>query len=140
MYITFSGFIVLQVVNLQAELSYLHSHLAQMELPQPPPLPPPQSTSAPPIFSIADLPSATAAMATNPTTYDLASLFDPLAQASWAMQQRVLDPRQYMGGGAPSTAGADIQGVARDLSRRHGTPPSPPASASNASPSLSLSK
>ncbi|KAG5014169.1 hypothetical protein AAZX31_09G246700 [Glycine max] len=132
-----------QVVSLQAELSYLHGHLAQMELPQPPPpLPLPQTMVAPPPgFLIADLPSATVAAAAA-TTYDLSSLFDPLGQTSWAMQQRAIDPRQYNMAAAPSTAttGADIQAVASDIPHRHGSPPSPPASSSNASPSLSLSK
>ncbi|TKY65602.1 LOB domain-containing protein 18 [Spatholobus suberectus] len=111
-----------QVVSLQAELSYLHGHLAQMELPQPPPPPP---AAAPPVFSIADLPAATTVAM--PATYDLASLFDPMGQASWAMQQRAMDPRHYMAA-APSTTSADLQAVARDLSRRHGSPPTPPAS------------
>ncbi|KAG4925440.1 hypothetical protein JHK87_050980 [Glycine soja] len=132
-----------QLVSLQAELSYLHGHLAQMELPQPsPPPPPPQTTAAPPSgFSIADLPPATVA-AVPATTYDLSSLFDPLGQTSWAMQQRAIDLRQYLAAAAaPSTtSGADIQAVARDIPHRHGSPPSPPASSSNASPSLSHSK
>ncbi|RDY08006.1 LOB domain-containing protein 30, partial [Mucuna pruriens] len=125
------------VVSLQAELSYLHGHLAHMELPQPPP-PPTATAAAAPVFSIADLPSATVAAV--PATYDLSSLFDPMGQGSWAMQQRAMDPRQYMGAAPSTTTGAELQAVARDISHRHGSPPTPPASSSNASPSLSLSK
>ncbi|XP_029127975.1 LOB domain-containing protein 18 [Cajanus cajan] len=114
-----------QAANLQAELSYLHGHLAQMEVSHPPPTPPPQQAAAPPVFSMADLPATTMAAAI-PVTYDLSSLFEPMGQSSWAMQQRGMDPRHFMGGGAPSTTTTQ-------------SPPTAPSS-SNASPSLSLSK
>ncbi|CAJ1814535.1 unnamed protein product [Sphenostylis stenocarpa] len=129
------------VVSLQAELSYLQGHLAQMELPQPPPAPTQTvaAAAAPPGFSMADLPAATAA-AVPATTYDLSSLFDPTGQGSWAMQHRAIDPRQYVGAPPSTSTSADVRAVARDLPNRHGSPPSPPASSSNASPSLSLSK
>ncbi|XP_020220072.1 LOB domain-containing protein 18 [Cajanus cajan] len=115
-----------QVANLQAELSYLHGHLTHIEVPHPSPPPTPQPT-APPLFSIADLP-ATATAPAIPVTYDLSSLFEPMGQSSWAMQQRGMDPRHYMGGGAPSTTITQ-------------SPPTAPSS-SNSSPlpSLSLSK
>ncbi|XP_027336940.1 LOB domain-containing protein 18-like [Abrus precatorius] len=127
-----------QVVSLQAELSYLQGHLATLELPQPPPPSSPQATIAPPVISIADLPSAPAS--TVPATYDLSSLFDPMAQnSSWAMQQRPIDPRQYLGSGpsASSGSGGDLQALARELLHRHG---SAPVACSNPSSSHSLSK
>ncbi|ESW11988.1 hypothetical protein PHAVU_008G075900 [Phaseolus vulgaris] len=126
-----------QVVNLQAELSYLQGHFAQMEVPHPPPPPLTQSVATP-RFSVSDLPSTTAAAAAT-ATYDLSSLFDPTGQVSWAMQHRAMDPRQYMGHPPSASTRVNVQAVAGDLSHRHGSPPSPPAS-SNASPSLSLSK
>ncbi|PPR93992.1 hypothetical protein GOBAR_AA26681 [Gossypium barbadense] len=131
------------VVNLQAELSYLQAHLTTLELPSPPPPPPPPSqtlVAAPPL-SISDLPSASSV----PATYDLSSLFDPMvAQTSWAMQQRQIDPRQYGGtGSASSTGSGDLQALARELLHRQGSPhlPCTDASVSPApSPSRSLSK
>ncbi|OMO78599.1 hypothetical protein CCACVL1_14276 [Corchorus capsularis] len=108
-----------QVVNLQAELSYLQAHLATLELPSPPP-PPPASLMAPPPLSISDLPSAS----TVPATYDLSSLFDPMVQPSWPMQQRQIDPRQFGGGGgSPASGGSgDLQALARELLHRQGSP------------------
>ncbi|XP_062156223.1 LOB domain-containing protein 18-like [Alnus glutinosa] len=120
-----------QVVNLQAELSYLQAHLATLELPSPPPAPPPPTAMTPPPLSIADLPSASVM----PVTYDLSSLFDPMVQPSWAMQQRSMDPRQLGGGGSLSGGGGDLQALARELLHRHGS--APPGSTSSTSPSLS---
>ncbi|XWS32312.1 hypothetical protein CRYUN_Cryun23aG0148900 [Craigia yunnanensis] len=126
-----------QVVNLQAELTYLQAHLATLEHPSPPPQPP-QTLMAPPPLSISDLPSASSV----PATYDLSSLFDPMVQPSWAMQQRQIDPRQFGGSGSSSSTGSgDLQALARELLHRQGSPqlqctddlPSP-------SPSPSLSK
>ncbi|TKY63755.1 LOB domain-containing protein 18 [Spatholobus suberectus] len=131
-----------QVVSLQAELSYLQGHLATLELPQPPPPSSPQATMSmvPPVISIADLPS-TASPSTMPATYDLSSLFDPMAQTpSWAVQQRPIDSRQYMGSSGTSTtsaSGGDLQALARELLHRHG---SDPVACSNPSSSHSLSK
>ncbi|OAY49295.1 LOB domain-containing protein 18 [Manihot esculenta] len=128
-----------QVVNLQAELSYLQAHLATLELPSPPPPPPPPPTLlTPPPLSIADLPSASSL----PATYDLSSLFDPLAQPSWAMQQRQMDPRQFSGStgsSALTSGGGDLQSLARELLHRHGSPPqgSMPCTGSLSSPSSS---
>ncbi|KAL6322492.1 hypothetical protein AAG906_009791 [Vitis piasezkii] len=116
-----------QVVNLQAELSYLQAHLATLELPSPPPPPPPPPSVmvTPPSLSISDLPSASSM----PPTYDLSSLFDPMVQpSSWPMQQhRQIDPRQFGGSrgptDVPSTAGGsgggDLQALARELLHRH---------------------
>lgn len=135
-----------QVVNLQAELSYLQAHLATLELPiptppPPPPPPPPQPLLIPPPLSIADLPSGSSM----PATYDLSSLFDPMVQPSWTMQHRqVIDPRQFGGGTvAPanipsSDAGCgggsgDLHALARELLHRHGSPPVP---CTEASPNL----
>lgn len=112
-----------QVVNLQAELSYLQGHLATLEVPQPAP-PQPSSphattTMAPPVISISDLPPSSAA------TYDLSSLFDPMGQSpSWAMQPRPIESRQYnVGSSGPSSSsvgGGDLQTLARELLHRHG--------------------
>lgn len=136
-----------QVVNLQAELTYLQAHLATLELPTPPPLPPPPPPQQPqtmlqqPSLSIADLPTAGPSL---PAAYDLSSLFDPMVQPSWAMQQPrppsplPLDPRHHFSGGAratvdmpPSTGGGavggggDLQELARELLHRHGSPTLP---------------
>ncbi|KAF5732962.1 LOB domain-containing protein 18-like [Tripterygium wilfordii] len=119
-----------QVVNLQAELSYLQAHLATLELPSPPPPPPPPTLMTPPPLSISDLPPASSM----PTSYDLSFLFDPLTvQSSWAMQQRQMDSRQYGDGGGSSTAtsvgrggGGDLQALARELLHRHSGTTSPP--------------
>ncbi|KAM7261116.1 hypothetical protein ACFE04_026591 [Oxalis oulophora] len=114
-----------QVVNLQAELSYLQAHLATLEVPSPPPPPPPVLMNPPPL-SISDLPSATSF----PTTYDLSSLFDPMAQPSWAMQyqqqQRQIDPRQFgcnISSSSTGVGGGDLHMLARELLHRHGSPP-----------------
>ncbi|EEF50399.1 LOB domain-containing protein 18 [Ricinus communis] len=134
-----------QVVNLQAELSYLQAHLATLELPSPPPPPPPQSLVPPPPLSIADLPSASSV----PATYDLSSLFDPMTQPSpsWAMQQRQMDPRQFGGGSSLGSSsatiggcgGGDLHSLARELLHRHASPPrgSVPCSGTLSSPSIS---
>ncbi|XP_060218812.1 LOB domain-containing protein 30 [Lycium barbarum] len=129
-----------QVVNLQAELSYLQAHLATLELPTPPPPPPPplqqpQTMLQQPALSISDLPTAGTSML--PAAYDLSSLFDPMVQPSWAMQQPrppqpPIDPRHYGGTRAPvdmspSTGGGngDLQELARELLHRHGSPTLP---------------
>ncbi|OIT33242.1 PREDICTED: LOB domain-containing protein 30-like [Nicotiana attenuata] len=126
-----------QVVNLQAELSYLQAHLATLELPTPPPQPPSQQSQTllppqPAALSIADLPTAGPSIL--PAAYDLSSLFDPMVQPSWAMQQprpSPMDPRHYGGGArapvemSPSTTGGgsgDLQELARELLHRHGSP------------------
>ena len=135
-------------MSLQAELSYLQGHLATLELPHPPPQPPssPQATIAPPVLSISDLPPAPAATATMPATYDLSSLFEPMAQTSWAMQHRPIDPRQILGSGTSTSSasgsggGGDLQALARELLRRHGSAPAAPVPCSNAPPSQSHSK
>lgn len=141
------AFFVQQVVSLQAELSYLQGHLATLEVPHPPQHTPPQATIAPPVISIADLTSApaTASASTMPAaTYDLSLLFDPMTQSPWSMQQRAIDPRHYLGSGAPSSSsgGGDLQALARELSHRHGSNShaAPPVACSNASSSHSLSK
>ncbi|KAJ8749026.1 hypothetical protein K2173_013470 [Erythroxylum novogranatense] len=125
-----------QVVNLQAELSYLQAHLATLELPSPPP-PPPSALLTPPPLSIADLPPATSV----PARYDLSSLFDPIVQPSWPMQQRQVDPRQFGGiiSSSPATSGGDLQALARELLHRHGSPAlgSIPCTDALSSPSVS---
>ncbi|OAY62398.1 LOB domain-containing protein 30 [Manihot esculenta] len=133
-----------QVVNLQAELSYLQGHLAALELPSPPPPPPPPPTLVtPPSRSIADLPSASSIMPA--ATYDLSSLFDPMTQPSWPMQQRQMDIRQFggsMAGGSSSatSGGGDLQSLARELLHRHGSPPQGSMSCTGSLSSPSISK
>ncbi|CAO2834926.1 unnamed protein product [Amaranthus hypochondriacus] len=112
-----------QVVNLQTELSYLQAHLATLEVPTPPP-PPPQPLMQPLQLSIADLPSTS----TVPATYDLSSLFDPVVQPLWAMQQQQqqqrgsMDQRSYGTSDRGPLGGGDLQAVARELLHRHGSP------------------
>ncbi|XP_073009196.1 LOB domain-containing protein 30-like [Typha latifolia] len=119
-----------QVVNLQAELSYLQAHLATLESPPPPP-PPPQLQPLP-AFSISDLPSSS----NLPTSLDLSTLFDPLVQPSWSLQQqqppqRTIELRLQPslnargGGGIGECSGGggggsgDLQELARLLLDRH---------------------
>ncbi|XP_030551976.2 LOB domain-containing protein 18-like [Rhodamnia argentea] len=113
-----------QVLSLQAELSYLHTHLTTLELPTPlPPLPAPPPVMVPPPLSITDLPSASSI----PATYDLSSLFDPMVQAAWMVPQRQIDPSQFEGGGSSGSSssaagGGDLNALARELLRRQGSP------------------
>ncbi|XP_073126531.1 LOB domain-containing protein 30-like [Henckelia pumila] len=123
-----------QVVNLQAELSYLQAHLATLELPAPPPAPPqqPPPLLMPPALSISDLPTSSIA----PATYDLSSLFDPTILNPWnsnIQQQRLqIDPRQFTSAAAGSSpdipssdsaaGGGDLQELARELLNRHANP------------------
>ncbi|GAB4861886.1 LOB domain-containing protein 18 [Ancistrocladus abbreviatus] len=101
-----------QVVNLQAELSFLQAHLATLEISTPvPPPPPPLQLMPPPPLSISDLPSTT----TIPATYDLSTLFDPMVQSSWPMQQRQMDPRQFVGEGGPPHGSSPANGGSGDL-------------------------
>ena len=133
-----------QVVNLQAELSYFHAHLATLELPSPPPPPPPpphppQTVMTQPPLSISDLPSASSI----PAAYDLSSLFDPMVQPSWAMQQRQVDPRQYGGTCSSATGGGgsgDLQSLARELLQRQASTPTGSVPCTDVSSSPSLSK
>ncbi|KAJ1297971.1 hypothetical protein BS78_01G418800 [Paspalum vaginatum] len=144
-----------QVVNLQAELTYLQAHLATLELPSPPPLPAPPQMPMPGPFSISDLPSSTSV----PTTVDLSALFDPPPQPpQWVQQphhhlqhqQQLRQPGPYgapvvRGGagmaessGGAGGGGGDLQALARELLDRHGSsggvklehpqPPPPPHS------------
>uniref|UniRef100_A0A7C9DW37 LOB domain-containing protein n=1 Tax=Opuntia streptacantha TaxID=393608 RepID=A0A7C9DW37_OPUST len=141
-----------QVVNLQAELSYLQAHLATLEVPTPPPPPPPPPHPVmPPLqLSISDLPAAS----TVPATYDLSSIFEPMGHPSWAMQQQrdpPLDPRHFGSivrgptHGSSSSSGAggggDLHAVARELLHRHdGSPSLGHVPCNDPSPSSSLSK
>ncbi|KAJ0914255.1 putative transcription factor AS2-LOB family [Helianthus annuus] len=114
-----------QVANLQAEISYLQSHLATLEAPTPPP--PTQPRDPPSEFSIASLPITSCV----PANYDLSVLFDPMVQSStWPMQPspRHMDPVQFSGGNAmdtpPQHSGCGIgdpHEVARELLQRQGT-------------------
>lgn len=132
-----------QVLNLQAEISYLQAHLATLEVPTPPPLPlPPQSMMAPPHLSITDLPSSSSI----PAAYDLSSMFDPMVQASnWPMmQQRQMEPSHHVlndrrpshGSSSPGSGGDDLQALAHELLQGHGTahmPCNEPSSSSSLS-------
>ncbi|KAK6162479.1 hypothetical protein DH2020_002320 [Rehmannia glutinosa] len=120
-----------RVVNLQAELSYLQSHLAALELPTPPPVPP-QPLFVPPAQSISDLPVM-------PAAYELSALFDSVVHPSWTLHQRQqqIDPRQFPTTAAarappelqPSPAavggGGDLQELALELLNRHAPPTMP---------------
>ncbi|XP_057500237.1 LOB domain-containing protein 18-like [Actinidia eriantha] len=127
-----------QVVNLQAELSYLQAHLATLELPTPRPPLTPQPLLTPPSLSISDLPSA----ASMPANYDLSSLFEPivLQPHSWPMQHRHMDLQQFGAATAPSSSArgsggsGDLQALARELLDRHGSPPVPCTEASSSLP------
>ncbi|XP_047975939.1 LOB domain-containing protein 18-like [Salvia hispanica] len=106
-----------QVVNLQAEISYLQAHLATLELPTPPPQPP-SLLAPPPPLSIADLPSFSAV----PATYDLSSLFDPTAwnlpHQSDTLTSQFPTPR----------GGGDLQELAREFLARRDPCTNQPAS------------
>ncbi|KAL3616571.1 hypothetical protein CASFOL_039961 [Castilleja foliolosa] len=115
-----------QVVNLQAELSYLQSHLAALELPTPPPAPPQPLFVPPPIHSVSDLPVM-------PAAYELSTFFDNMAHPTWTLHQRQqIDPRQLSTTRAPPelqslpaavvTGGGDLQELARELLNRHAPP------------------
>ncbi|KAL1223610.1 LOB domain-containing protein 18 [Cardamine amara subsp. amara] len=136
-----------QVVNLQAEVSYLQAHLASLELPQqqtrPPTIPQPQQLffTPPPPLSITDLPASVSPL---PSTYDLASIFDQTTSSSaWATQQRrFVDPRHQYGVSSSSSSAAvglgggnsDLHALAHELLHRQG---SPPPAATDDSPSRS---
>ncbi|XP_045798943.1 LOB domain-containing protein 18-like [Trifolium pratense] len=117
-----------QVLSLQAELSYMQSHINSSELTQPP-LPPPQAAVAPAVFSFADLPPPTAT--TMPVTYDMSTLFDPMGQPSLAMQHQRpnIDPRQYLPARGPTSTTSSHRQIG-----------SSSAPSSNASSSPSFSK
>ncbi|KAJ4904283.1 LOB domain-containing protein 18 [Raphanus sativus] len=143
-----------QVVNLQAEVSYIQAHLASLELPQPqtrPPPPPPQHHQSQPLFfstppplSITDLPPSVSPL---PSTYDLASAFNQAASpSSWATQQRRFGDPRHQYGGSLSTSSAtvglgggnsDLEALAHELLHRQG---SPPPAATDDSPSRSMSR
>ncbi|KAL6495417.1 LOB domain-containing protein 18 [Orobanche gracilis] len=116
-----------QVVNLQAELSYLNAHLAALELPTPPPAPVQPLFGPPPIQSISDLP-------VTPAAYDLSAFFDNMTHPTWTLHQRPqIDPRQFTTTRAPpelqspsaAVGGGDIQELARELLNRHAPPTIP---------------
>lgn len=140
-----------QVVNLQAEVSYLQAHLASLELPQPQtrpqPMPQPQPLffTPPPPLAITDLPASVSPL---PSTYDLASIFDQTTSSSaWATQQRrFIDPRHQYGVSSSSSSVAvglggenshDLQALAHELLHRQG---SPPPAATDHSPSRTMSR
>ncbi|KAF8099672.1 hypothetical protein N665_0238s0001 [Sinapis alba] len=130
-----------QVVNLQAEVSYLQAHLASLELPQPQTRPPPPQTQQQPLFFTPPPPLSITDLS---APYDLASIVDP--STSWATQQRrFVDPRnQYDGSSSSSSAAVglgggnnDLQALAHELLHRQG---SPPPAATDGSPSRSMSR
>ncbi|KAL0923437.1 hypothetical protein M5K25_007494 [Dendrobium thyrsiflorum] len=117
-----------QVVSLQAELSYLQAHLATLELPTPPPLPPPtlpqsHAFSMPELLSSSNLPSH--------SSLDLSWLFDPQLQMQHPQQQNrpveLRQPQQLARGAGRHVAessgsshgGGDLQALARELIERH---------------------
>ncbi|CAN7138369.1 LOB domain-containing protein 18 [Brassica rapa] len=140
-----------QVVNLQAEVSYVQAHLASLELPDPQtrPPPPPQSQPqslffTPPPLSITDLAASVSPL---PSTYDLASTFDHAASpSSWATQQRrFVDPRHQYGRSLSSSSAtvglaggnSDLEALAHELLHRQG---SPPPTTTDDSPSRTMSR
>lgn len=132
--IFFFSLIVPQVMTLQAELSYLQSHLNSTE----PPQPPSQAATAPIIFSFADLPPATAA--TMPATYDMSTLFDPMGQPALSVEQQRanIEPGQYVAAHGPiSTTSSGLQSVACDLSHRQVGSASGSSSKASSSPPFS---
>ncbi|KAL8062522.1 hypothetical protein ABFX02_02G153000 [Erythranthe guttata] len=115
-----------QVVNLQAELSYLQAHLATLELPSPAPA---QTLFVPPAAQ-----SMSDSLPLIPSTYDLSALFDSAVHPSWTLHQRQqFDPaRQFSGRGQPELqspaagiGGGDLQELARELLNRHAPPTMP---------------
>ncbi|KAL1540122.1 LOB domain-containing protein 18 [Salvia divinorum] len=111
-----------QVVNLQAEVSYLQAHLATLELPTPPP--PPLLAPPPPPLSIADLPAFSAV----PATYDLSSLFDPTAWNIIPHQRHEIETltSQFPTTAAPrGDGGGDLQELAREFLARRAAPAEP---------------
>ncbi|KAJ0968728.1 hypothetical protein J5N97_021605 [Dioscorea zingiberensis] len=104
-----------QVVNLQAELTYLQAHLATLELPSPPPAPPAPAIPVLPPFSISDLPSASSNLPAS--TLDLSALFDPLVQVLPWPSPPPQQQQQQLG------SSGDLQALARELldHRHHGS-------------------
>lgn len=139
MLINFIFYFFMQVVNLQAELTYLQAHLATLELPSPPPLPNPPVPNPfmpPQHFSISDLPCASSAGLPQ-SGVDLSSLFDPSIGPTGGLvgnfgpsQWGPPHPRQQSG----SSGGGDLQALARELLDRHrggsGVSPDRPSSLS----------
>ncbi|OEL16052.1 LOB domain-containing protein 18 [Dichanthelium oligosanthes] len=138
-----------QVVNLQAELTYLQGHLTTMELPTPPPFAGHSQMPITAAFSVSNLtPSSNV-----PATVDLSNLLDPQTQSQqWAFhlqQQQVLQQQQLLpqpqynqmedgsgraAGGSGTMDGGDLQALARELLDRHGrvavgSQPEPPTPA-----------
>uniref|UniRef100_A0A1J3K8W8 LOB domain-containing protein 30 n=1 Tax=Noccaea caerulescens TaxID=107243 RepID=A0A1J3K8W8_NOCCA len=115
-----------QVVNLQAELSYVQAHLATLELPQPPPVPVTSSGSPPPL-SISDLPTI------SPSVYDLSSIFEPVSSTSWAMQQ-LPRPSDHLFGVPSSSSNiggvGEFQAMAREYLHDGQMPAQPPPGSS----------
>ncbi|RLN18437.1 hypothetical protein C2845_PM02G17220 [Panicum miliaceum] len=140
-----------QVVNLQAELTYLQDHLTTMELPTPPPFSgQPQMPMTATFSSVSNLPSSSSV----PTSVDLSTLFDSQTQSQqWAFQfqqqqilqqqQQLLQQQQYLQMGESSSRGAsgsgtvdggDLQALAMELLDRRQrvavcSPPKPPTPA-----------
>jgi LOB domain-containing protein 18 len=114
----------MQVVNLQAELTYLQAHLATLELPSPPPLPAPPMPNPimpPHYFSISDLPCATSVGLPH-SGVDLSSLFDPSMGPSGGLVGNI-GPSQWapphLRQQSSSSGGGDLQALARELLDRH---------------------
>ena len=148
-----------QVVNLQAELTYLQGHLATTEVPTPPPFAgQPQMPMTAAFSSVSNLPSSSNV----PSSVDLSTLLDSQTQSQqWAFQfqqqqilqqqqqqqqeqQLLLQQQQYLQMGEGSNRGAsgsgtlddggDLQALAMELQDRRqrmavGSPPKPPTPA-----------
>ncbi|KAG6427974.1 hypothetical protein SASPL_112222 [Salvia splendens] len=99
-----------QVVNLQQELSYLHAHIAAMELPAPPPLQHQQQLLGPVSQEILDFPA-----------YDLSP------QSPWSLYPRQqIEQRHFSNTATPAAVGVgggcDLQEMGRELLNRHAPP------------------
>ena len=144
-----------QVVNLQAELTYLQGHLATTEVPTPPPFAgQPQMPMTDAFSSVSNLPSSSNV----PASVDLSTLFDSQTQSQqWAFQFQqqlilqqhhqqqqqqqllLLQQQQYLQMGEGSSRDAsgsgtvdsgDLQALAMELLDRRqrvavGSPPKP---------------
>ncbi|PIA54736.1 hypothetical protein AQUCO_00900958v1 [Aquilegia coerulea] len=106
----------------QAELQYLQSQIATMEIPMPPPpSPPPMPNAPPPSLSMSDLSSTS----TMPTNLELGITFDPQMQPTWTLEQREVDFQQYGGGRNTTNNNAfndvdDLEAMEHEIQQRRG--------------------
>lgn len=105
-------------MNLQQELSYLQSHLASLELPNPPPPVTLAQPLVPPAQSLLDLPTV-------PAAYDFSAMCESvMPHASWSLypRQQQIEQRQVSVAAGIGGGGGDLQELARELLNRHAPP------------------